>query len=52
MQKDKKGTSRITLNKDLNTPNIFTLESSFCGPDCEEVHFGVNDFELIGKKIC
>lgn len=31
MQKDKDGTARITMWKELRIDYIYTLESSFCG---------------------
>lgn len=34
MQKSKESTARISLYKELKTcPNIFTMESTFCGMD-------------------
>ena len=32
VQKDKEGTARVSLFKELKIPEIFTLEASFCGP--------------------
>jgi len=33
MNKSKDGTARIAMFKELNIPNIFTMEASFCGAD-------------------
>lgn len=33
MSRSKDGTARIAMFKELNIPNIFTLEASFCGAD-------------------
>lgn len=48
MQKDKEGTARISLYKELKITNVFTVEASFCGPSCTNVHFTLNDLELMG----
>jgi hypothetical protein len=29
----KDGTARVAMFKELNIPNIFTMEASFCGAD-------------------
>jgi hypothetical protein len=52
IKNDKKGTARAVLWKRLSIPNIFTLETSFCGPTQPEVHFGYRHFEEIGKRFC
>jgi hypothetical protein len=39
IEASKEGTARVVLYKALGIPNIFTLESSFCGPSWENVHF-------------
>lgn len=31
---------------------MFTLESSFCGPDHENIHFSVQHFEQLGRTFC
>lgn len=36
---DKFGTARISLFKTLKLPNIFTLETSFCGPSKSNFHW-------------
>ena len=33
MSRLKEGTARIAMFKELNIPNIFTMEASFCGAD-------------------
>lgn len=33
MSKYKEATARIAMYKEINIPNIFTLEASFCGAD-------------------
>jgi len=33
----KEGTSRIAMYRELNIPNIFTMEASFCGADKGEL---------------
>jgi hypothetical protein len=51
VQKDKEGTARVTVWKDLKIDYVYTLESTFCGPE-----FGPNyleaDYERIGRKLC
>lgn len=32
VQRNKESTARITLWRELKTPNVFTMEASFCGP--------------------
>jgi hypothetical protein len=49
VNKSKKGTARIALWEGLKIPNIFTLESSFCGPSYENIHFSQKDFEKMGN---
>ena len=39
IQRSKQGTARVALYNGLGIPNVFTLESSFCGPSYEDVHF-------------
>ena len=53
VQKSKEGTARISMWKELGRiPNVFTLESSFCGPNREDIHFSISDLEMMGQKIC
>jgi len=37
MNRSKEGTARIAMLKELNIPNIFTMEASFCGADMGEM---------------
>jgi len=51
----KESTARVTLWRELQIDNIFTLEASFFGYDTEEgktVHFTEEDFLNIGKDFC
>jgi len=50
MQKNKGSTMRITMFNELGIPNVFTLESSFCGNN--GTHFGVEELMEMGKDIC
>lgn len=36
---DKFGTARVSLFKILKLPNIYTLETSFCGPNKSSFHW-------------
>jgi hypothetical protein len=54
MNKSKEGTARIAMFKELNIPNIFTLEASFCGADrgvLKDTHFSTEHFMLVGRKL-
>lgn len=51
MQKDKEGTARIAMWKQLNTDYIYTLQSSFCGSE-NGPNYLEADYERIGKKLC
>lgn len=55
MQKDKEGTGRIVVFKDLNIQNSYTLESSFCGPTSgtyNDQHFTPTILRAIGADFC
>jgi hypothetical protein len=52
VQRSKQGTARVALYNGLGIPNVFTLESSFCGPSYEDVHFSQNDLEIMGSRMC
>lgn len=52
IQKMREGTARISLYRSLNIPNIFTLESSFCGPSFEDSHFNQAHLKEIGSSLC
>lgn len=49
---EEEGTSRTVLSKELRHCDIFALESSFCGPEHENIHFTVRHFEELGEKFC
>ena len=54
LSKYKEGTSRIALYRELNIPNIFTMEASFCGADRGELknqHFTIEALMNMGKKL-
>ena len=51
IQKDKEGTARITIWKELNIDCVYTLESSFCGNDGGK-NYEISDYEKIGAKLC
>ena len=36
----------------MSHSNIYTLESSFCGPEYDNIHFTVRHFEELGEKFC
>ncbi|KAL4494540.1 hypothetical protein ABPG72_004442 [Tetrahymena utriculariae] len=52
VQKSKEGTARVALWEGLKIPNIFTLESSFCGPSYDDIHFQQTDLEKMGARMC
>lgn len=51
IQKDKEGTARVTVWKDLKINYVYTLESSFCGSQ-QGPNYLQADYEKIGKKLC
>ena len=55
VQKSKDSTARVALFKDLKIPNIFTMESSFCGNDQGPhagKHFTRSALECVGADLC
>lgn len=48
----REGSGRSTLARQLSSPNVYTLESSFCGPENESVHFTIKHLEEIGRSFC
>lgn len=55
MQKSKEATMRIALYKELRSPNIYTLEASFCGNDSGPnagKHFTSLMLQEMGKQLC
>ena len=51
VQKDKEGTARVALFKEIKIPEIFTLEASFCGPT-GGANFTDGEYEKLGMKLC
>lgn len=55
VQKSKESTMRVALFKDLKIPQIYTMESSFCGPDFGKfigMHFTGEILAGIGRDLC
>ena len=55
MNRLKDGTARIAMFKELNIPNIFTMEASFCGADKGEYkdqHFTTESLMKAGSRLC
>ena len=51
IEKDKEGTARVTLFRELKIYEIFTLQASFCGLD-NGPNFTELDYEKVGRKLC
>ncbi|KAJ3104350.1 Cytosolic carboxypeptidase 2 [Phlyctochytrium planicorne] len=61
MQRSKEGTGRITVRKEFNVIDSFTLEASFCGSDGGSslsggvtdngFHYSTRDLEKMGERI-
>jgi hypothetical protein len=54
VQKCKESTARITMFKEFNIPNIFTMEASFCGADKGQLggnHFTTEHLMLAGRRL-
>ena len=54
MNRSKEGTARIAMLKELNIPNVFTMEASFCGADqgdYKDQHFTTEALMNAGRKI-
>lgn len=54
MNRSKDGTARIAMFKELNIPNIFTMEASFCGADrgeYKDCHFSTDYLMEAGAKL-
>lgn len=51
-KEQEEGTSRTFLAKELQHCDIYALESSFCGPEHDNIHFTVRHFEELGEKFC
>ncbi|CAG9316427.1 unnamed protein product [Blepharisma stoltei] len=55
VQKSKESTMRVTMFKDLKIPQIYTMESSFCGADFGQymgMHFTGQILAGIGRDLC
>jgi hypothetical protein len=50
MQRNKESTLRISMFKEVEIPNVFTLEASFCGGN--GFHYSVNDLKNMGADLC
>lgn len=51
MSKDKEGTARIQMFKDLRIDHVYTLESSFCGSADGGHNYTEDDFMNMGKSL-
>jgi hypothetical protein len=54
MSRSKEGTARMSMFNELNIPNIFTMEASFCGAnrgDMKDQHFTSDSFMNAGRKL-
>jgi hypothetical protein len=53
VEKTKQATARVTVWKELDIVNVFTLEASFFGSTGEPSHeYDVADYRNVGKKLC
>jgi len=55
VQQCKESTSRVTIFKEMQIPNVFTLEASFLGCDVGEfagMHMNQNNLRQIGRDVC
>ena len=53
MQKSKESTSRITMWRELEIPNVYTMEASFCGNEIDKLkNFTCSQYTQIGKELC
>ena len=51
MSKDKEGTARIQMFKQLHIDHVYTLESSFCGSADGGHNYTEEDFMNMGKSL-
>ena len=54
MSRTKDGTARVAMFKELNIPNIFTMEASFCGADkgkYKDQHFTTDYLMMAGQRL-
>eukprot|EP00826_Nyctotherus_ovalis_P065805 TRINITY_DN9687_c0_g4_i1.p1 TRINITY_DN9687_c0_g4~~TRINITY_DN9687_c0_g4_i1.p1 ORF type:complete len:308 (+),score=55.09 TRINITY_DN9687_c0_g4_i1:768-1691(+) len=52
VQKSREGTGRVVVCKELNIPNSYTCESSFCGAKESDTHFSPQAYYEFGEKFC
>jgi len=55
VQKSKEATAWVATFNELKFPNIFTMESSFCGNDIGPnagMHFTWENLEQVGRDLC
>ncbi|XP_076800920.1 uncharacterized protein LOC143445595 isoform X1 [Clavelina lepadiformis] len=55
VRKTKESTGRVVMFRQMGIWNSFTLEASFSGTKLSEAngrHFNIDDFQLIGRKLC
>ena len=54
IEKEKDGTSRISLWKTLKIPAVYTLETSLCGGSINGTmpHFTTENLGRLGEKLC
>lgn len=48
----KETTLRVSFFKDLEVANVYTLETSFCGPAAPRLHFTTSALKEIGASLC
>lgn len=48
----KETTLRVAFFKDLEVANVYTLETSFCGPAAPRLHFTTSALKAIGVSLC
>ncbi len=51
MSKDKEGTARITMFKELHIDHVYTLETSFCGNIDANLNYTEKEYLNMGKSL-
>lgn len=51
MKHGREGTARLFISKQLDFPQSYTMEHSFCGPSKEKVHFSMFNYLKIGENF-
>ena len=51
MRKGRDGTARLFISKELDFPQSYTMEHSFCGPLKEKTHFSPQHYLKIGQNF-